>query len=119
MTKPRSFPYPNLCLFLHHLRFKLPTALQLKPNYVLLFYKGVKRFVDPEIEMLYTGLWLEVHPAGKIWAIVDTHQHLPEPCAVFKEGAFFVIGTSSPDPPCYMWATLYPHQIFYMQPWTF
>ena len=102
--------------------FRLPTALQLGPDSALLFFEGGVRIItllNLEEGTPYSVLESGDDPAGRIWALVDTHSTLKRPSPVFDEGPFFVVQASSPRPGHCNWAKKVSHLKFYMEPWSF
>jgi len=107
-----------LRLLLRRLALKLPTVLQIRSSYALLFHEGgVKEFQLGAYG--YNELESEMGPLGRIWALVDFNDDLIKPSSVFKDGPFFVVLAAPPRPSCTDWARGRAFRFFYMKPWSF
>jgi len=107
-----------LRILLRRLALKLPTALQIKPKYALLFHEGgVKEFSGLGDGPTYNPLKpaREHGAAGRIWVLVDSY----EPDLAFTEGPFFILQAASPRPARHHWTRKVPVNFFYMKPWSF
>ena len=105
---------------MRRLALKLPTALQIEPNYALLFHEaGVKQFQRFEEVGPYQPLKSGRGPSGRIWALVDSNWRVDKPAPVFQGGPFFVIEAMSPRLARREWIRRFKFNIFYMKLWTF
>ena len=111
-----------LRLLLHRLALRLPTALQVKNSYAILFHEGgVSEFADLDNHLIYGAL--KPPPGGdprrKVWALVNTNKFLSDPADIFKDHEiFFVVDATSPRSEHLGWLNKINHQKFYMKPWS-
>ena len=111
-----------LRLLLHRLALRLPTALQVKNSYAILFHEGgVSEFADLDNHLIYGAL--KPPPGGdprrKVWALVNTNKFLSDPADIFKDhGTFFVVNVTSPHPEHLEWLSQIDYEDFYMKPWS-
>jgi len=105
-------------LLIRRLALGLPTALQIKQGYALLFHEGgVCQFTDLANDETYDSL--RSPSAGRIWALVDSNQDLAKPTGVFHSGrVFFVVQAASPRPQRVQWLENVNSQYFYMKGWS-
>ena len=104
---------------MRRLALKLPTVLQIRPSYALLFHEGgVKEFEELEAYD-YNELASEVGPLGSIWALMDSNDDLVEPASLFKNDPFFVVLAAPPHPTHNDWARGRAFRFFYMKTWSF
>jgi len=75
-----------LRLLLRRLALKLPTALQFKPFFALLFHEGGVKVFQQLGAYDYNELASEIGPLGRIWALVDSNDDLIKPASLFKDG---------------------------------
>ena len=65
------------------LSLELPTVLQVEKRYAILFHEGgVSQFRYLDRLMGYQELGLEPGEPGRIWALVDANENLPQYSAV-------------------------------------
>ena len=102
---------------MQRLSLKLPTALQIEEGCAILFHQGgTSRFVSLSEATRYSGLGPD-NSSGRIWALVDSSQALPEPARLFCAGKpFFFVGAVSRQSH-FGWAKKVGHQHFYMKTW--
>lgn len=109
-------------IFLRRLALKLPTVLQTKPTYVLLFDEdGVKEFTKPKDQAVYNPLGSGRNGACRIWALVDldSAQEFLEPALALQKGPFFVVAATSQHHKHSDWTKKVRIANFFMKPWSF
>jgi hypothetical protein len=106
---------------MHRLVLGLPTVLQVRSTYAILFCEdGVFQFKDLNEETKYSALKV---PSGdhskRIWALINTNPDLLEPAPMFKHsGPFFVVNATSPYSDRLEWLNAVGQDTFYMKSWS-
>ena len=109
-----------LRILLRRLALKLPTVLQILPDYALLFHEGgVKDFAQIDGRLTYAELESGMAPLGRIWALVDSNDGIHAPAPMFRDGQFFVVQAGSPRPIHRDWTRGKRIRFFYAKPWSF
>ena len=106
---------------MRRLSLRLPTVLQYDSSKVVLFHEGgVSQFRYLEDILSVAGLRPPPHSSGRIWALVDSNNHLTEPAPIFRmRGPFFVVEATPPCQSRLKWANKVNFTRFYMKQWAF
>ena len=109
-------------LLVRRLALGLPTVLQVREDYAVLFHEGgTSIFLELNNIVPYLGLQPPSGTPRKIWALVDSNRFLSEPAIIFKGyRTFFTIEAVSPHQPHDVkWTWRMPSSCFYMKMWDF
>ena len=106
---------------MRRLALKLPTALQISSEYAILFHEGgTLNFKTLKDVVPYLGLSFPPESHGRIWALVDLNDSLPEPATIFAQSRpFFTVVAASPYQKRHDWTTGVAVQRFCMKSWSF
>lgn len=106
-------------LLLQRVALGLPTALQVREEYAVLFHQGgISSFVYLKDDIPYMDLAPD-EPSGRIWALIDSSQLLSEPAPVFRAGSPFFVVEAASRQNRFEWAKKVDHLYFYMKTWAF
>jgi len=110
-----------LRLLIRRLSLGLPTALQIVPEYALLFCnEGVYKFGQLGDQGPYSKMHQSTGPYSRIWALIDSNVVLIQPAGAFMSGRpFFVVEAASPRYDRFQWMKKVYGERFYMKPWSF
>jgi hypothetical protein len=105
-------------LLIRRLAFRLPTALQVDCDRVILFHGGgTSTFKYLQDVVPYLGLTFK-NPPSRIWALVDSSNTLEVPAPVFCKGEPFFVVEAASRPSRFEWAKKVDFRPFYMKTWT-
>ena len=108
-------------LLMQRLALKLPTALQIHPDYVILFHEGGSLELT-QLEGL--GSYRALDPTSsrspdRMWVLLDSNINLSKPAtSIASKSRFFVVHTVSIGLENIQWLESVGHGRFYMEPWS-
>ena len=107
-------------LLMQRLALGLPTVLQVRENYAILFHEsGTSRFQLLDDSAPYLSLGSD-DPSGRIWVLADQNKDLVDPSPAFRSGVpFFVVEAIYTLRHHLHWTNNFFSQSFCMATWSF
>ena len=108
-------------LLVRRLALGLPTALQVRKKYAILFHeRGTNGFKRLDVAFPYMKLGFPPRSLGRIWALVDSNSSLRDPASIFTSSVpFFTVESVRSCQQRRKWAHKVALKWFYMKTWIF